>query len=203
MMQTNRRCLTWTVVGIARALVVLAATTVPAAGQTGEGLEHFATARDVYAGARAGGLRQFDAGTGNTGTSVGAGGSVSVFVNTRWGVEAGMWAPAYATLSVWSSGTTEVRDRLLSISAVRRRGRGRIRPYALVGIAVGREDRRSHSVTRPDPRVHSQSIVWIEAGVWAYFPLRARLAVAPELRIDTLLFANIARPSISVVYRLH
>jgi hypothetical protein len=186
---------------IIQAVMLLAIPSTRVTAQTVESGQSIA-ANQAYLGGRVGGLQQSDLWSSKNGAGLGFGASLGMSVNPRWAVQIDIWIPRYATWSASESGSGEIRDRLVAISAVRRRTTGHVRPYLLVGAAVGKEDERSRTASYPDIRVHTSKVAWVELGGGALFPLSSRVVLAPELRVDTVLFANILRPSVALIYQL-
>jgi hypothetical protein len=188
---------------VALAVAMVATISAHAMAQTDGDSQDGVAVHEISVGAGLAVLRQSDLANDKLGTGVGSGASVAVLVTRRVAIQITLWLPAYTVWSRSEFGSAEIRDRLVSVTAVRRRTQGHVRPYVLAGAAVGREDERSRAVTAAAARVHREKIGWIELGVGGEVVLSARLAVAPEIRVDTQVIANIVRPGVALIYRLH
>ena len=158
---------------------------------------------------------------GLAGSSGGAGAAVGVSFAPDWMVEVEVWVPVFTTQGSPDFGYRH-RDILASGAAIRSFHSGHVRPFAVLGLGVGRTQQRFTSCMafRPDmisgqvlPTIVSCSepdVVTREAerfdsfspffltGAGARIPLTRRVTLVPEGRVHFWITSVIARLSLGV-----
>ena len=156
-----------------------------------------------------------------SGTAPALGLSAAWSLTPKWRLEAEFWQPGYLKDA---DGTPRHRDTLVSISAVRALGSGRIRPTLAAGYSFGRtEDRMTlcsadrvppggasavrsfvscaepDVIERVDERRISNSGFFLLGG-GLEIPIKGRVSVVADLRLSLAPAALLVRPGVGVAF---